>query len=474
MLEAPSSSQSRNRKITLVVLGLLAAGTVFLLPHFVSAPWVGDVSDLPAVPEPSSTAVAPSTAAELTRYRQESQGVLAEIVIVRDRLLEQGVETWAEPEFRQALSLLEAGDERYAYGDYAASLSHFKQARDQLKGLETLGQQKLAAATAEAANAIESLNVPVAAASVELATAIAPDDPQVMELAARAGTLEQVVRHIEAGDQALAHARYDVARAEYGKAAALDPGHLRAARSLADARSEVTGNAFRGQMSRGFAALERGEFDNARAAFRGAGKIRPGDPAVANALAQVDNRESAGHVNREIERADELESREAWAEALAIYESLLEQDPSLTQAKVRLIPARVRADLDARLNGYIDDPFSLSSESAYRTAQTALADAKGIPGPGPRLAGQISELDTLLALANTPVNVVLQSDNQTHVVLFRVAELGRFESRSVRLRPGKYVASGTRSGYRDVRVEFTITGREQPAPVVVRCEEPIG
>jgi hypothetical protein len=29
-------------------------------------------------------------------------------------------------------------------------------------------------------------------------------------------------------------------------------------------------------------------------------------------------------------------------------------------------------------------------------------------------------------------------------------------------------------GYRDVRVEFTVTGRPHDEPVVVRCEDPVG
>jgi hypothetical protein len=146
----------------------------------------------------------------------------------------------------------------------------------------------------------------------------------------------------------------------------------------------------------------------------------------------------------------------------------------LTDARVRLIPARVRAELDGRLAAYIEEPLRLSSRTEYEADQTALADARGIPDPGPRLLGQIDELDTLVSRANSPVDVVFQSDNQTHVVLFRVADLGRFEQRSVRLRPGKYVAAGTRSGFRDVRVEFTITGETLAQPIVVRCEEPIG
>ncbi|NNK38807.1 MAG: hypothetical protein HKP03_10030 [Xanthomonadales bacterium] len=463
------------RKIILLALGLVLAGTVFLLPQFVSQPWIaGAPEDLPPVPEASPTSVAPSTAAELTRFRQESQGVLAEIVAMRDRLEQSQVERWAAPEFSQALDLVQAGDERYSYGDYEASLEQFRLARDRLAEIEKLGQQKLADALAATAAAIESLNVGVAASSIDLARAIAPQDPEVQRLAPRVDTLEQVAAHIEAGDQALARDRFSEARTAYRQAAELDPQHRRAAESLAAAGREVSAGAYRARMSRGFAALENGDFDGARAAFREAGKIRPGDAAVATALAQVDNRESGRVVSSELERAGSLESREAWREAVEIYERLLQTDPSLTDARVRLIPARVRADLDERISGYISEPLSLSSQAEYRAAQTALRDARGIPDPGPRLQGQIAELEAILKLANSPVNVVFRSDNQTHVVLFRVAELGRFDQKSLQLRPGRYVAAGTRQGFRDVRVEFTVTGKPMDRPIVVRCEEPVG
>jgi tetratricopeptide (TPR) repeat protein len=475
MARTSPDSQSTTRKITLIVLGVVLAGTVFLLPRFVTEPWLaGEANDLAAIPEASPSTVSPSTAAELTRYRQESQGVLAEIVAMRDRLMESKVESWAEIEFQQALTMIEAGDERYSYGDYESSLEQFRQARSRLNDIEKLGRQKLADAKAGAEAAIESLNLNTALASIELASLIAPQDPKVQNLAARVETLAQVAVHIEAGDQALARDRLQAAQAEYRKAVDLDPAHARASKSLALAKREVTASTFRGHMSRGFAALERQDYDGARSAFRAAGRIYPGDDAVAKALAQVDNRESGNFVSRELERAANLESREEWREAVTIYETLLEQDPSLTDARVRLIPARVRADLDKRLVGYIEEPLRLSSELEYRAAQVALEDARGIANPGPRLEGQIADLASLVKVANSPVNVVFRSDNQTHVVLFRVAELGRFDQVSVKLRPGKYVAAGTRSGYRDVRVEFTVTGKSLEEPIVVRCEEPIG
>jgi tetratricopeptide (TPR) repeat protein len=475
MTSTSLESQSATRKITLIVLGVLLIGTIFLLPQFVSEPWVaGEGDDLPTVPEPSASAVAPSTAAELTRYRQESQTVLAEIIAIRDRLIESSVESWGEPDFRQALDRVETGDEQYSYGEYAGSLEQYRQARSQLSGLEELGRKKLLDAKAATAAAIESLNLTIATDSIALASLIAPQDPEVGQLAARVETLEEVARHIEAGDQALATGHYEAAREEYRQAVALDPLHRRPAKSLESANKEVTASAFRGHMSRGFAALENHDYDSARAAFRQAGAIYPGDPAVQKALQQVENLESGSMVSTELQRAAELESREEWREALKIYQQLLEVDPSLTDARVRLIPSQVRADLDDRLAGYIEEPLRLSSQSEFQAAQTALQDAKGIPNPGPRLSAQITSLESVLAIANSPVEVVFRSDNQTHVVLFRVADLGQFEQVSMKLRPGKYVAAGSRGGYRDVRIEFTVTGEPLDGPIVVRCEEPVG
>ncbi len=125
------------------------------------------------------------------------------------------------------------------------------------------------------------------------------------------------------------------------------------------------------------------------------------------------------------------------------------------------------------MNGVFDDPLKLSTASVFRTAQATLNDALGIANPGDKLRAQIAKLENLLDLALLPVKVVFQSDNLTNVTLFRVAEMGRFEQRSLKLKPGRYIAGGTRAGFRDVRIEFTVTGKQVVEPVVVRCVEPI-
>ena len=84
-----------------------------------------------------------------------------------------------------------------------------------------------------------------------------------------------------------------------------------------------------------------------------------------------------------------------------------------------------------------------------------------------------SALDRALRQSTTAVDVVLQSDNLTDVTLFRIAKLGLFAQTTVQLRPGRYIAAGSRMGYRDVRFEFTITGEPLAQPIQVRCSEQI-
>ena len=92
---------------------------------------------------------------------------------------------------------------------------------------------------------------------------------------------------------------------------------------------------------------------------------------------------------------------------------------------------------------------------------------------GPRLSAQRDELSRLLKRASTPLTVQIVSDNLTAVSIFKVGRLGSFERRELELRPGKYVAVGSRPGYRDVRIEFSVGPEVDMGPLVVRCEEPI-
>jgi hypothetical protein len=59
------------------------------------------------------------------------------------------------------------------------------------------------------------------------------------------------------------------------------------------------------------------------------------------------------------------------------------------------------------------------------------------------------------------------------VSIFRVGQLGTFSTQELQLRPGSYVAVGSRPGFRDVRLEFRVAPELELEPIVVQCEERI-
>ena len=469
------SSPPARQRLIIVGLLLLVAVVVLLLPHWVTEPWIAESNnDRPSTA--AITTVSPSTAAEKTQYRQNSQQLLAKIIVKRDKLNSQSVQDWGGFEFDRALELIAAGDEQYSYGNYSLSLTSFEQALKQLEQLHKLGQEKYTEALEAGTTAIENAtpaDLATATTAAQLAMAIAPEDSRSLALKQRAEPLPQLIETLENGRQMHAQGQLQSAKRFYQQALKIDNQHNKAAQALDQVNQDITERDFRRAMSQGFSALEDNRFTQATTAFQRASEIYPQNQAVAQALAQLETQQSQLLVSQQMQQAAELEQQEQWQQALAIYQSLLQIDPSLTQAKVKTIPVSVRATLHQQLQDSLADPLKLSNTTSYNQAQRLLADAKGIGNPGPVLTQQIGALDRALRQSTTAVDVVLQSDNLTDVTLFRVAKLGLFNQTTVQLRPGRYIAAGSRMGYRDVRVEFTITGEPLAQPILVRCSEQI-
>ena len=471
---ANNSKQKGIQKLALVLLLLLASGVIFVLPNLVSEPWINGSDQSQRSTVPSPTVVSPSTAAQKTQYRQDAQTVLAEIIQRRDRLLnERGVEQWGEFEFKQAQKAVERGDQEYGFGDYSDAVSSYRSALVGLTELESKAESLLEQAITDATVAIENSVLSTAVSAMALATAIAPENRTVIELSQRAQSLPTVIEAMELGDQLLALDRLDQAEQAFTEAVTADPEHRKAAAALASSQQQITEQRFRGFMSDGFRALDKNNFKTATQAFEQAGTVYQDNPAVAQALAQVETRRSQLWVSDRILEATELEAEEKWQQAVEVYKQLLATDGTLTDVRVKQIPVTVRADLDQRIKKALGDPLALSAISQFRRGQKVLQDATGIRNPGPVLQQQISMLRKALKASQTPIQVVLTSDSNTDVTLFRVAKLGAFDKTAVSLKPGRYIVAGTRMGFRDVRVEFTVTDQGLDQPINVSCNEAV-
>jgi hypothetical protein len=249
------------------------------------------------------------------------------------------------------------------------------------------------------------------------------------------------------------------------------PQRSEAPRTFSPPPAAPNETAFVAAMSRGLDALERGEWDAAREEFETASSLRPGAPEVVDGLARAAAAERRALVSAGSRRGLELEASEKWAEAEKVYLQVLTVNPEAAVALAGRDRAAERAVLDERLQYHIQNPGRLATPEVFDDAAEVLAEARELSPRGLRLEEQLSRLEKTLAVASSPVPVIVVSDNVTEVVIYRVNRLGVFSRRELMLRPGTYTAVGSRDGFRDVRIQFTVTSGAAPEPVTIVCKE---
>jgi hypothetical protein len=230
--------------------------------------------------------------------------------------------------------------------------------------------------------------------------------------------------------------------------------------------------AFASAMAEGLARLDGGELEEAREAFESARALRPASAEAADGLARVDSAAQLIAIAEHRERARGFEDEEQWGRARAEYKAVLALDPTIRFALQGERRASGRQALSDRLDRHLDNPGRLSEEAVLADARETLEEAREVEAPGAALGEQIDRLQKAITVASRPIRVVLLSDGETNVLVYRVGELGTFERRELDLRPGKYTVVGTRAGYRDVRLELEVTPVGSP-PLDVQCREKV-
>lgn len=405
--------------------------------------------------------------------RFKTELALGELLSAFEVLNGRGIQRWAPMEYRKAKELYAAGDQRYLDREFSNAEELYLQALTVLEPTYERIEPAFLAAYAQAQVAFDEGDRLEALRLYELAVAITPSHPGAVAGYERAKNLEAVLRLV---DQGLAYEKdleLVAAQRSFEQAVELD-GLWEPAQSGLDRVQRIwTEMEFDLRMTEGFESIGAGDYLGARAAFHVAQRLIPISTEPADGLLQVDQGLHLENISTLEREARILESDEHWDAVVKTYEEILKVDNSLSFANDGLLQAREMQALHARLDDYIAEPDRLSVPSTMRKATTLVVDITTRGNIGPRLAGQRDTLSRLLKRAATPLTVALVSDNMTDVSIYKVGRLGSFMRKEVRLRPGTYIAVGSRLGYRDVRLEFRVGPENDIGPVIVQCEERI-
>ncbi|MDG2046144.1 MAG: hypothetical protein P8J79_02930 [Halioglobus sp.] len=468
-------------------LVLLAALVIFWLPtslesvNTVAAPatsvksiaTAGQADTFVGKSAPAGADASPWSDAQAARLRKEAQEMLAQLLDLQDTLQARGVEQWAPAAFAGVTALAIEGDALYKTRQYEAATANYQQALTALQALRDDMPGELKRRLEIAQQAIEQGDAGAALTELAVAALIEPNSSDAIALQQRAELLPQLLPLLEQSAAAETDGDLSLAQQLLEQATALDPLHQRARSELQRITAKAQSQSFNHAMSEGYAALNEGRFDTAKEAFLTAAALQQDSTEAASALEQVATAQTAQRLSTLNQQGQKDEQQEQWQQAVNAYEQAQKLDSSIVFASEGLKRSRARAQLDQQFDKAIHQSQRLSDAAVAGTATELLQQAKQITPRGPVLEQQINQLETLLDQANATVAITLRSDEETEVMVYKVARLGRFAQRELTLRPGTYTATGTRNGYRDVRQSFNITHDNTPAPVTIICTDPI-
>jgi len=485
---SPDSAGRRSMASRLgIPIALTAIVVALLLFVFILLPqWAPSPADSPAEPatvpprqearalEAEAAEPAPAEDLQERAYSKlRAEQALGRLVELREDFERRGATTWGGETYASAIVHAERGDGHLGSADYEAAHAEYEQATRLLDQLGSNAVDVLRRALADGQQALEAGDEVRATAAFALAAQIAPDNQTAASGLRRAKVVEEVAEALLIADARERSRDWVEAERAYQQAVALDPLSLAAQESLARVQAHISADMFAGFMSQGLAALQRGEYSDSRQAFERAGSMRPDSLQVAEGLLQVDQAEKLDAFAIHRARANELETAEEWEAAAEQYAAVIGLAPNVVFARQGETRCRLRADLARRMTYHLDHPDRLSSDEVFAEAMTLVAEASEVDPAGPRHLRELARLESLLARAGTFVPIRLESDNLTHVAIYRVGRLGTFLEHELELRPGRYTVVGSRQGYRDVRHELVVVAGETPKPLVVSCEEKI-
>ncbi len=476
--------------LMLVLFGLLGIAVILFItltpsPTTQIGELASDVDPADSSASSNSDEVSPWNETRRAQARTDAQEILSNLLDSKKFLEDKKVEIWAPIEFAQALNEAEQGDEFYKLQDFQQALSFYQLAVDKLDHMYKQIPIYVQAKLAEGQQAIDDGKSQLANTAFNTVLEIEPNNFSALSGLGRAKILDQVLQLSHAADveQQLFLEQDDEsllvsALQKLNEALSLDQQNADLLAQLNTITGLQRDKQYRDAMTKGFRALFSNSYSTANSAFAAALKLNPDDKTASLAYQQSLASNKTSSLQSLLSRAKNFESSEDWQNALSNYRAVLSRDSNQVQAKLGEIRSNARYQLDAELRNTLSDTLSLSKSAQKTQAQQLLADAQGIRNGGPKLANQIAQLQKVLTQNEATIKVQISSDAITEVTLSKEGsnqiQLGRFNSKNLALKPGRYVLSGVRFGFRDVRQEIELLpGNTELQTFELSCDQPI-
>jgi hypothetical protein len=391
------------------------------------------------------------------------------LLAVKNTLAAKEAERWGQPAWSEILQLNRDADAMIIGQDYAGAAMAYETAKRTADRLVDSMPDIFERLVAEGESALARGDGDTAMEKFETALLITPEHQGTQKSYKRAQTLDEVEKLVASGARHEDNEKFALAYADYQKALSLDALHPAARDGLLRVGKKIKTDRFNALMSQGMAALDTGDLKTARDRLMTAKSFQPHAPAVLDALKQLEEAVLKSKIDALHRKALAAEQAEAWDRALNAYGAVLRLDPTVQFA----IQGRQRAQqylyVSKRLDYYLDHPDALAADQQLQNALALKADMAVMNITGSDFRARIQRFEEILKAAQTPVRIIIESDNLTRVTVYRVGKLGHFQEHRLKLRPGVYTVVGSRDGYQDVRQKLVVTSGQTEMRIDIRC-----
>jgi len=455
--------------IAFALLISLAIAVIFLLPDMRPAPQVGVSASRANRSKPPARDDAAAQRQALAR--RQAEAALHEVLDLQAKLDNQSVRRWAQADYAAALERLAAGDVARQAGRFSEARETYQSLITSLTNLLESRPKRLRDALKRGADALSAFDAATAKQQFTVALAIEPNNAKAEHGLARTQHLDEVHALFMQGKAHEQQSQWLAAHDAYAKAVRLDADFTLARRGLSRTNTQLEKIRWHDLLTRFYRAMDRGELAKASETLKKIKAQRPKAPELGQAVKQLVNASQKVALDKLREKGKAQMAAEDFAAALGTYDKALLIDATVAFAQAGRSKAQKRLRLANSMQDILAHPRGVFGQQSRQNARQILAQAEEIDEVGPAFSGLRQRLQQLLTVAESPSRVTLVSDGQTQVTVYKIGVVGKFASRELRLLPGAYVAVGSRSGYRDVRVEFRVEPGPNPLPIRVVCQD---
>lgn len=478
-LPAQSSWQPKSLLIGFALI-ILAGFVFWILPDLVRSqntkPIQTDTNNA-VPPAPTVGTMQAPIANAKAKITAEQAEALAETFLRKLIALEDlGLALWDPNAAAQINQEAMAADDAYRAGQAQTALALYTQLLSSVTALEATLPDRRAENLAQAQKALSEANDRNALKFWEIAAQLNPQRVEVQATWQAVQQLPAISALMSEADIAERAGQVEDADTILREASALFPDWAPSRKAAARVQQILIRKQFQSSMSLGFTALSEGSYDAAIRAFERATSIDPKASAAQDGLEQVRQAQLKEQIQALFMGAQQAETKGSWLEAKTAYEAARTLAPNLTDLTARINTIDARIALAAALTQILADPTRLQSDTDLDQARDLAITISQLSPPVGNLQASLPVLTRMLSHARRELTLTLTSDAQTTVTVLRLGEEGRLgpitETR-LTLFPGRYVVTGSRTGYKDVRHELTLSSDTPNPTLTVVCDEPI-